>query len=208
MIKLNPEKLPGCYLHRTAVNDVARVEDRTFICTSREGRRRQHQQLDGSQGMLRKAHKALSTASMKGRTMYVIPYSMGIVGSDFAKVWHRAHGLHLRCTQHAHHDKSRYKRTRSYSATALTTSRVSTPRLTSMKKTATSAHFPEDNTIWSINSGYGGNVLLGKKCFALRIASYLGRKEGWMAEHMLILGVEYPERRSQVCYSSIPVRLR
>ena len=188
--KLNQELLPGCYLHRTAINDVARVEDRTFICTSKKEDAGNINNWMDPQECYAKLSK-LYAGSMKGRTMYVIPYSMGIVGSDFAK-----YGIELTDSIYV-------------VLNMLIMTRVGTNVLEALGDDAGFikglharadideanryiCHFPEDNTIWSVNSGYGGNVLLGKKCFALRIASYLGRKEGWMAEHMLILGIEDP----------------
>ena len=190
MIKLNEELLPNCYLHRTAVNDVARVEDRTFICTSKKEDAGNINNWMDPQECYAKLSK-LYKGAMKGRTMYIIPYSMGVVGSDFAK-----YGIELTDSIYV-------------VLNMLIMTRVGTNVLTELGDSADFikglhakadldaenryiVHFPEDNTIWSVNSGYGGNVLLGKKCFALRIASFLGRNEGWMAEHMLILGVEYP----------------
>ncbi|MBE6625576.1 MAG: phosphoenolpyruvate carboxykinase (GTP) [Ruminococcaceae bacterium] len=202
MIKLNEEKLPGCYLHHTAINDVARVEGRTFICTSKkEDAGNINNWMDPKEcyAKLSKLYKG----SMKGRTMYVIPYSMGIVGSDFAK-----YGIELTDSIYV-------------VLNMLIMTRVGTNVLEALGDSADYikglhakadldeenryiVHFPEDNTIWSVNSGYGGNVLLGKKCFALRIASYLGRKEGWMAEHMLILGVEYPNGEVKYISAAFP----
>ncbi len=190
MIKLNEEKLPGCYPHHTAINDVARVEDRTFIYTSKKEDAGNINNWMDPKECYEKLGK-LYKGAMKGRTMYVIPYSMGIVGSDFAK-----YGIELTDSIYV-------------VPNMLTMTRVGTNVLEALGDSADYikglhakadldeenryiVHFPEDNTIWSVNSGYGGNVLLGKKCFALRIASYLGRKEGWMAEHMLILGIEFP----------------
>ena len=190
IIKLNQDLLPNCYLHRTAVNDVARVEGRTFICTpTKEDAGNINNWMDPAE-MYAKLNK-LYKGSMKGRTMYVIPYSMGVVGSDFAK-----YGIELTDSIYV-------------VLNMLIMTRVGTDVLEALGDSADYikglhakadldeenryiVHFPQDNTIMSVNSGYGGNVLLGKKCFALRIASYLGRKEGWMAEHMLILGIEYP----------------
>ncbi|MBQ9986143.1 MAG: phosphoenolpyruvate carboxykinase (GTP), partial [Oscillospiraceae bacterium] len=202
MIKLNQEKLPGCYLHRTAIDDVARVEDRTFICApTKEEAGATNNWMDPAE-MYAKLTK-LYDGSMKGRTMYVLPFSMGVVGSPFAKAGIEitdsiyvvlnmkimtrigkavldnlgdsadfVHGLHSRATMNP---EERYI-----------------------------VQFPQDNTIWSINSGYGGNVLLGKKCFALRIASYQGRNEGWLAEHMLILGVKAPNGEKKYIAAAFP----
>ena len=190
IIKLNEELLPNCYLHRTAINDVARVENRTFICTSKKEDAGNINNWMDPQECYAKLSK-LYKGAMKGRTMYFIPYSMGVVGSDFAK-----YGIELTDSIYV-------------VLNMLIMTRVGTAVLEQLGDSADFikglhakadldeenryiVHFPEDNTIWSVNSGYGGNVLLGKKCFALRIASFLGRNEGWMAEHMLILGVEYP----------------
>ena len=191
MIKLNEEKLPGCYLHRTKPNDVARVENRTFICSRKEENAGPTNNWCDPKEMYEKLYN-IARDSYKGRTMYIIPYSMGPVGSPLAKVGIEVtdsiyvvlnmrimtrvspkvlevlgdsndwvRGLHCKCDVDP---ENRYI-----------------------------CQFPEDNTIISVNSAYGGNVLLGKKCFALRIASYQGWKEGWMAEHMLILGLENPQ---------------
>ena len=202
LIKLNEEKLPGCYYHRSALDDVARVEDRTYVCC--------RNQIDAgptNNWMDPKDAYKMATDifkdAMKGRTMYVIPFSMGPIGSPFAKVGIEitdsiyvvvsmdimtrigqpvldmlgdsndfVRGMHSKCTLDA---QKRYI-----------------------------LHFPEDNAIWSCNSGYGGNVLLGKKCFALRIASYQGKKEGWMAEHMLILGIENPRGEKTYIAAAFP----
>ena len=190
MIKLNEELLPGCYLHRTAVNDVARVEGRTFICTSKKEDAGNINNWMDPKECYAKISK-LYKGAMKGRTMYVIPYSMGIVGSDFAK-----YGIELTDSIYVVLNMLIMTRVGTDVLEALGDSPDYVKGLHAKaqldEENRYIVHFPEDNTIWSINSGYGGNVLLGKKCFALRIASYLGRKEGWMAEHMLILGVEFP----------------
>ena len=191
LIELNQDKLPGCYYHRSSIDDVARVEDRTFICCEKK-----EDAGPTNNWMAPSEAYAMATEifrdSMKNRTMYVIPFSMGPIDSPFAKVGIEitdsiyvvlsmeimtrigtrvmdmlgdsndfVRGMHCKCELDA---KKRYI-----------------------------LHFPEDNAIWSMNSGYGGNVLLGKKCFALRIASNQGRREGWLAEHMLILGIENPQ---------------
>ena len=191
MIKLNEDLLPECYLHRTAVNDVARVEDRTFICC------RDKNDAGPINNWMdpKEAYKMASDIfknSMQGRTMYVIPYSMGIVGSKFSKV-----GIELTDSIYVVLNMEIMTRVGTDVLDVLgkdgdfVKGLHSKCQLDETKRYI--LHFPEDNTIWSCNSGYGGNVLLGKKCFALRIASYLGKNEGWMAEHMLILGFEKPD---------------
>ena len=202
MIELNQEKLPGCYYHRTAENDVARVEARTFICCrEKENAGPTNYWMDPKEAY--KMCYDIARGKMKGRTMYVIPYSMGVVGSPFSKIGIELtdsiyvvlnmaimtrvgldcydvlgengdfiKGLHCKCDVDP---EKRYI-----------------------------MHFPEDDTIISVNSAYGGNVLLGKKCFALRIASFLGKNEGWMAEHMLILGVTYPDGTKKYLAAAFP----
>ena len=202
MIELNQEKLPGCYYHRTAENDVARVEARTFICCKeKENAGPTNYWMDPQEAY--KMCYDIARGKMKGRTMYVIPYSMGVVGSPFSKIGIELtdsiyvvlnmaimtrvgldcydvlgedgdfiKGLHCKCDVDP---EKRYI-----------------------------MHFPEDDTIISVNSAYGGNVLLGKKCFALRIASFLGKNEGWMAEHMLILGVTYPDGTKKYIAAAFP----
>ena len=190
MIKLNQELLPNCYLHRTAVNDVARVEGRTYICTEKKEDAGNINNWMAPAEMKEKLFK-LYRGSMKGRTMYVIPYSMGVVGSDFAK-----YGIELTDSIYVVLNMLIMTRVGVNVLEALGDSpdyiKGLHARADIDEENRYITHFPETNEIMSVNSGYGGNVLLGKKCFALRIASYLGRKEGWMAEHMLILGVEYP----------------
>ncbi|MBQ7226139.1 MAG: phosphoenolpyruvate carboxykinase (GTP) [Clostridia bacterium] len=200
--KLNEEILPNCYLHRTAINDVARVEGRTFICTrTKEDAGNINNWMDPQEcyAKLSKLYKN----SYKGRTMYVIPYAMGQVGSDFAK-----YGIEL--TDSIYVVLNMLIMTRAGKAVAEAMGdgegfiKGLHARCNIVEEDRYICHFPEDNTIWSVNSGYGGNVLLGKKCFALRIASYLGRKEGWMAEHMLILGVEYPNGDTKYISAAFP----
>jgi len=202
MFKLNQEKLPGCYLHRTAVNDVARVEGRTFICTETKEQAGNINNWMDPKECYEKLGK-LYTGSMKGRTMYVIPYSMGIVGSDFAK-----YGIELTDSIYVVLNMLIMTRVGNDVLEALGENGDFIKGLHAKadidEENRYICHFPQDNTIWSINSGYGGNVLLGKKCFALRIASYLGRKEGWMAEHMLILGVEYPNGEVKYISAAFP----
>ena len=202
MIKLNQELLPNCYLHRTAVNDVARVEGRTFICTSKKEDAGNINNWMDPKECYAKLSK-LYTGAMKGRTMYVIPYSMSIVGSPFAK-----YGIELTDSIYVVLNMLIMTRVGTNVLEALGESGDFIKGLHAKadidEENRYICHFPEDNTIWSVNSGYGGNVLLGKKCFALRIASYLGRKEGWMAEHMLILGVEYPDGETKYICAAFP----
>ena len=191
IIKLNQDVLPGCYLHRTAINDVARVENRTFICTrKKEDAGNINNWMDPTE-CYNKLSK-LYDGSYSGKPMYVIPYSMSVVGSDFAK-----YGIELTDSIYVVLNMLIMTRVGTNVLEALGDSpdfiKGLHARAEIDEEKRYICHFPEDNTIWSVNSGYGGNVLLGKKCFALRIASYLGRKEGWMAEHMLILGVQYPD---------------
>ena len=202
MIKLNEKLLPGCYLHRTAVNDVARVEGRTFICTRKKEDAGNINNWMDPKECYAKLTK-LYTGSMTGKTMYVIPYSMSIVGSPFAK-----YGIELTDSIYVVLNMLIMTRVGNDVLDALGDDTGFIKGLHAKadldEENRYICHFPEDNTIWSINSGYGGNVLLGKKCFALRIASYLGRKEGWMAEHMLILGIETPEGELKYISAAFP----
>ena len=202
MIKLNEKLLPGCYLHRTAANDVARVEGRTFICTRKKEDAGNINNWMDPKECYTKLTK-LYTGSMTGKTMYVIPYSMSIVGSPFAK-----YGIELTDSIYVVLNMLIMTRVGNDVLDALGDDTGFIKGLHAKadldEENRYICHFPEDNTIWSINSGYGGNVLLGKKCFALRIASYLGRKEGWMAEHMLILGIETPEGELKYISAAFP----
>ncbi len=202
IIKLNEELLPNCYLHRTAVNDVARVEGRTYICTpTKEQAGAINNWMDPAEMYVKL--KKLYTGAMKGRTMYVIPYSMGVVGSSFAK-----YGIELTDSIYVVLNMLIMTRVGTNVLEALGDSPDYIKGLHAKadidEENRYIVHFPQDNTIMSVNSGYGGNVLLGKKCFALRIASYLGRKEGWMAEHMLILGIEYPNGETKYVTAAFP----
>ncbi|MBP5609856.1 MAG: phosphoenolpyruvate carboxykinase (GTP) [Clostridia bacterium] len=202
MTKLNQELLPGCYLHRTAINDVARVEGRTFICTrKKEDAGNINNWIDPKECYARLSK--LYDGAMEGKTMYVIPYSMGIVGSDFAK-----YGIELTDSIYVVLNMLIMTRVGKNVLDALGDEPGFIKGLHAKaqldEENRYICHFPEDNTIWSVNSGYGGNVLLGKKCFALRIASYLGRKEGWMAEHMLILGIEFPDGEIKYITAAFP----
>jgi len=202
IIKLNEKLLPGCVYHRTAVNDVARVEHRTFICSKEQknaGPTNNWMDPESAYKML----DGIASGGMKGRTMYVIPYSMGKVGSPFAK-----YGIELTDSIYV-------------VLNMLIMTRVSLDVLDGIEKSGEFVkgvhskvkldlenryicHFPEDNLIYSLNSGYGGNVLLGKKCFALRIASYQAWKQGWMAEHMLILGIRKPDGEIKYICAAFP----
>ncbi len=202
MIKLNEEKLPNCYLHRTAVNDVARVESRTFICTRKKedaGNINNWMEPKECYEKLSKLYKN----SYAGKPMYVIPYSMSVVGSDFAK-----YGIELTDSIYVVLNMLIMTRVGLNVMDALGDKPDFIKGLHACANVDPEnryiCHFPEDNTIWSVNSAYGGNVLLGKKCFALRIASYLGRKEGWMAEHMLILGIQYPNGEIKYVTAAFP----
>ncbi len=202
MIKLNEEKLPGCYYHRTAENDVARVEDRTFICTPTKEEAGPINNWMAPDEMYAKL-KALYDGAMEGREMYVIPYSMGPVGSPFSKI-----GIELTDSIYVVLNMAIMTRVGQAVMDQLGDSDDFVKCLHAKKDVNPDdryiVQFPQDRTIWSINSAYGGNVLLGKKCFALRIASYLGWKEGWMAEHMLILGLENPEGEVKYICAAFP----
>ncbi|MBP3300175.1 MAG: phosphoenolpyruvate carboxykinase (GTP) [Clostridia bacterium] len=202
LTKLNQEKLPNCYLHRTAVNDVARVENRTFICTSKKEDAGATNNWCDPQEMYAKLN-ALYKDSYKGRTMYVIPYSMSVVGSPFAKI-----GIELTDSIYVVLNMLIMTRAGKEVIDALGDSPDFIKGLHARKdideENRYIVHFPEDNTIMSVNSGYGGNVLLGKKCFALRIASYLAHNEGWLAEHMLILGIEDPQGNVRYISAAFP----
>ena len=202
LIKLNQELLPDCYLHRTAVNDVARVEGRTFICapTKEEaGPTNNWMEPSEAYNML----YDIARDSYKGRTMYVIPYSMGPVGSPFAKI-----GIELTDSIYVVLNMVIMTRVGKAVLDVLGDSndwvRGLHCRCSIDEEKRYICQFPQDNTIISVNSGYGGNVLLGKKCFALRIASYQGWKEGWQAEHMLILGIQNPKGEVKYICAAFP----
>ena len=202
LIKLNEEKLPGCYLNRSDINDVARVEGRTFICSrTREEAGPTNNWMDPDE-MKAKLHEILRCA-MTDRTMYVIPYSMGVIGSPFAK-----YGIEITDSIYVVLNMAIMTRIGTKVLEALGDSSDVIlgvhSKVTLDPENRYIVHFPEENKIVSVNSNYGGNVLQGKKCFSLRIASELGRREGWLAEHMLILGIENPQGEVRYVTGAFP----
>ncbi len=199
---LNQEKLPGCYYSRSNPNDVARVEHLTFICTPTQaeaGPTNNWLAPDDAYAKMR----GLLRGGMTGRTMYVIPYVMGPVGSPMSKV-----GIELTDSVYVVLNMRIMTRMGKVALDMLADSNDFNRGLHAMldlnPERRMICHFPQHNTIWSLGSGYGGNVLLGKKCLALRIGSYLGKKEGWLAEHMLILGLESPEGEIHYVAAAFP----
>ncbi len=200
--KLNEELLPGCYLHRTNPNDVPRVEDRTFICTKTKEEAGPTNNWCDPDEMYKKLYD-IARGSYTGKTMYIIPFSMGPIGSPLAKI-----GIEITDSIYVVLNMVIMTRVGTKVLEVLGDSNDWVRGLHSRcdvdPEKRYICQFPQDNTIISVNSGYGGNVLLGKKCFALRIASYQGWKEGWMAEHMLILGIENPQGEKKYVAAAFP----
>ncbi len=202
MIELNQKKWPGCYYHRTAKNDVARTEGLTYICTSeKEDAGPTNNWMPPAEGYKKAAE--IFKGSMKGRKMYVIPFSLGPIGSPFSKT-----GIELTDSIYVVLNMLIMVRCGQKVLDQLGTDGDFTRCLHGKAERDINRrlilHFPEDNTVWSVGSGYGGNVLLSKKCMALRLGSYMAQQEGWLAEHMLILGIEHPSGRIEYVAGAFP----
>ncbi len=203
IIPLNSQELPGCFLHRTAPDDVARTEHLTFICTRKKHDAGLTNNWMSPRLAYRKA-KAIFHGAMQGRTMYVIPFSMGPVGSSFSEI-----GVELTDSRYVVLNMMIMTRVGEAVLKQLDNDEAEFTKCLHSKAQLDISkrmilHFPEDNTIWSVGSGYGGNVLLGKKCLSLRIASFLARKEKWLAEHMLIMGIEEPNGHIEYIAAAFP----
>jgi phosphoenolpyruvate carboxykinase (GTP) len=202
LIRLDQSKRPGCYLHRSNPTDVARSEDLTFICTpTKEDAGPTNNWMAPAETYERM--RGWFDGSMRGRTMYVVPYIMGPLDSPFSRV-----GVELTDSIYVALNMGLMTRMGAVALDALGSSddfnRGLHSTLDYNRQRRLICHFPQDNTIWSAGSGYGGNALLSKKCFALRIASWLGNKQGWLAEHMLILGLQSPEGETSYIAAAFP----
>ena len=201
-IELNQQKLPGCYLHRSHPNDVARVEQLTFICTPTKDEAGPTNNW-ADPGQMRTKMKGLLKGAMKGRCMYVIPYMMGPADSPLTQVGIEITDsvyvvLNMRLMSRL--GVAAYKRLGANGD--FNKGLHSTLDLNPERRFI--CHFPQDNEIISVGSGYGGNALLGKKCLALRIGSYLAKRQGWMAEHMLLLAAESPAGKKHYIAAAFP----
>src|SRR5438876_3237609 len=188
LVELNQKKMPGCYLHRSAPHDVARTEHLTFISTTdQEDAGPTNNWIEPLQAKAKLT--PLFRGAMKGRTMFVVPFLMGPPGSPYSKI-----GVEITDSRYVVLNMRIMTRMGSVALEQLGGSDDFTRCLHSLGDLSPDrrfiVHFPEDNAVWSIGSGYGGNALLGKKCLALRIASWQARNEGWLAEHMLIVGCQ------------------
>ncbi|MGH9408628.1 MAG: phosphoenolpyruvate carboxykinase (GTP) [Vicinamibacterales bacterium] len=202
LIELDQQKLPGCYLHRSAPHDVARTEHLTYVCTAQKDDSGPNNNWMPPSDAKTKL-TPLFTGAMSGRTMYVVPFLMGPPGSRFSKV-----GVEITDSKYVVLNMRIMTRVGAPALEHLGGADDFTRCLHSVGDLSPERrfimHFPEENTVWSIGSGYGGNALLGKKCMALRLASWLARKEGWLAEHMLLLGVEDPQKRIRYIAGAFP----